>query len=330
MPFLLHKNLTKRSFTSSLNLTKPIAAALDEHRTRTIKENAATAILEGGVHPAARGNHVTMCITACMQPLLLDCLSPPPDRPSAMSISHRLLLCCGFIPQEKIILHGRTHISQAFLSEEAGCIVGQLENTCEVTVLALDTYAPVTSPLPCQGNETPLLAVVGRLLVVARQAKQSLLVYKLPELSTVGKKAVSLSYKPSCLFTYQTPLDGDCRVVVGTEAGHILVFSASEQASMTQLCSKQVFNLHDAKKSAVKAGVYYKQTLLCGCGRYLIGLHSDTLEQKFIRPVSDKNTDRVVSLAVSQDKVWIMMAISSDVVVCDATTGNRLSTIDCR
>ena len=329
MPFLLCSNSTRDSLTSSLNLSKALAAALDEQRTRSIKENTATAILEHGVHPAERKNQVSTCVTSCMQPLLTGCLSTAPsDRPSAFSISRRLLLCCGFLPQEKILLHGLTHVSQAFLAKEAGCIVAQLENTREVTLLNLDTWAPNTTHLPLDEKETPLLTVTDRLLIVATQIQPTLQVYHLPDLSLVGDK-ISLPYQPSCLFTFLS--GSDQMAAVGTEAGHLLVFLISDNVAATQLCAEQIFDIHDSKKSAINAGVYHHGNILCGCGRYLISVNAKNLDQQFIRPLSDKRSDhRVIGLVISDEKVWASMARSCEVVVCDANTGNKLTVIDCR
>ena len=329
MPSVFRSNSSRESLTSSLNLSKALAAAFDEERTRTIKENAATSVLENCVHPAERRNQVTTCVSSCMQPLLMDCLSTAPnDRPSAFSISSRLLLCCGFLPQEKILLHGHTHFSQAFLAKEAGCIVAQLDNTREITLLNLDSWAPTTTNLPLDEKETPLLTVTDRLLIAATQIKRSFQVYRLPDLSLVGDD-ISLPYPPSCLFTFQS--GSDQIAAVGTEAGHILLFSISDNVTAMQLCAEQIFDIQDSKKSTINAGVYHHGNILCGCGRYLISVNANTLEQQFIRPLSDRRADhRVIGLVISDDKVWATLARSCEVVVCDVATGNRLTVIDCK
>ena len=327
MPFLLQQ---QSSFLHSMNLSKAIATALDEHRPRAVRENAASAILEDGQHPAARGNKVTLCVAACMQPLLQDCLSPVPrDRPSAGGISHRLLLCTGPLPQDKMVLHGHTHISRAHLSREAGCIVAQLNNSRELTTLTLGSWAPKTSFLPLMEQETPLITVTGRLLVVATRMEQTLSVYRLPELSEAEELPARLPFPPSCIFSYQDSANNSM-VVVGAEGGHLTVFCASEQLTLELLRSEQIFYNQDSRKSAITAGVYHQEALLCGCGRYLIGVHTENLEQKYIRMLSKRQTDRVTDVVASKGKVWTMIATSSEVVVCSASSGNILTTIDCK
>ena len=332
MPF---QHPSRETLYSSGNLSKAIATAMDEHRTSGIKENAASVILEDRQHPAARKNHVTLCVNACMQPLLQDCLSSSPsDRPSARSIAHRLLLCLGPVPQDKVILHGHTHISQAHLSLEAGCIVAQLNSTRELTTLSLGSWAPHTSLLPLKEEETPLITVNKRLLVVATHLEQTLRVFLLPELDEAEVVPPRLPSSPSCIFSYENSADLDSTmVVVGTEGGSLTVFCLSEQQPQLRLLSsKRVFAAYeqDPKRSRISACVCHQECLLCMCGRYLIGVDPETLEERFIQALSKRKNDRLTGLVASEGKVWAMIATSSEVVVCTASNGNLITTIDCR
>ena len=68
------------------------------------------------------------------------------------------------------------------------------------------------------------------------------------------------------------------------------------------LCSQQIFEMQDSKKSTINAGVHHQDNILCGCGRYLISVNANTLEQQFIRPLSDKRADhRVIGLVISDE-----------------------------
>ena len=132
------------------------------------------------VHPAERKNQVSTCVTLYATGSLAVSLLLPAT--ALQLYFSRLLLCCGLIPsRENSLLHGLTHVSQAFLAKEAGCIVAQLE------IQRSDSAQPrhLGSKYDTSSSnelETPLLTVTDRLLIVATQIQPSLQVYHLPDL----------------------------------------------------------------------------------------------------------------------------------------------------
>ena len=113
LPGFIHKS-DSYDMNFSLSLGRAITSTMEEQKPRESKSNAATPILESGIHPASRQGCVTMCVAKCMQNLLKDCLwRDPSRRPSAEGVCSHLLLCTGPSTQERIIVQQNFHILDA-------------------------------------------------------------------------------------------------------------------------------------------------------------------------------------------------------------------------
>ncbi len=79
----------------------------------------------------------------------------------------------------------------------------------------------------------------------------------------------------------------------------------------------------------MRCGVYYKRTLWCGCGRYLVGLDAADLLMKHYKPIIKEEVEADV-MAASHDHVWVGFCGQSYLVVCNALKPNDQELLDCQ
>ena len=82
------------------------------------------------------------------------------------------------------------------------------------------------------------------------------------------------------------------------------------------------------KKTAIYCGLFYRRTLWCGCGRYLIGLDPQDYLTKHYKPIIKEDVC-VYKMAASHGCMWVGFKDKSYLVVCDLTKTNSVEKLDC-
>ena len=317
----------------SLSLGQAITSSMEEQRPRDSVSNAAASILKDGVHPASRKGLVTMCVAKCLQALLKDCLwKDPARRPSAEGICSHLLLCTAPSMQERIIIQQNFPIVGAKELPSVNSIVAWGNHGNQLMLVSKDVWNVNTlSPrLPEAFVRTKnVMCVVGCEVYIATCSKsRSLQSFSLLNFSSIEAGKNALPSIPSCIFSTQNGR----QIFVGMEGGRIAMFAAAgndkSPLENPPLIGKTLEH-SDRKKIPVTCGLVVDDTVLCGCGRYLIGLDSKTLQQKFFKPLTNQGTI-VSGMVNSGDTLWVWFSDCGEIIICDTSTGSRRDCIDLR
>ena len=334
-PGLLYKP-DSHTTNLTISLGQAITSSMEEQgpTEASLSSAAASVLRQGCVHPGSRQGLVTMCVAKCLQSLLRDCLwKDPARRPPAEGICSHLLLCTAPSTQERIIIQQNFPVTQAVEVPAIDCILAWGNHGNEVMSITKESWnvkpVPLDLPEPFVRSET-VMCTAGTTLYLASCKARTLRSFDLtfdPANMTDVSKGV-LPSNPCCLFS--SP-DED-RVFVGMEGGRLAMFTAGSNGvsplEATPLVGRTLEH-PDRRKTPVRCGLVVEDTVLCGCGRYLIGLDSRNLQQKFVKPLTEQGT-MVRGIAHAGDDLWVWFADCSEIIICDRVTGNRRDCIDVR
>lgn len=302
-----------------------IANAIEEQRLQGSGRFVSYGLLVNGTHPAARQGHISTCITTCMQVLLESCLSVDPKRrPTAEGVSARLMICVGPSTQEKYILDHNWSVEDAVLLSQEGWVVAW-EPTGRRRVVLIDERTCSTQILTIPEAEVCRhVTITGDELFVTTSTKR-ILSYRLPHLKVCVAATSLLPGLSTCLFTsfYAS------NVVVGLENGRVLLYTAQDgdPALATPPIVAKPFDHPDKKKTHVSCGIVHHERILCGSGRYLVGLSVPGLQQVFYKPLSENGTF-LKGMVGYGSYLWVWFGDYGEIVICDINTGNRLDSIE--
>lgn len=317
----------------SLSLGQAITSSMEEQRPRDQPSPQAASILRNGVHPASRQGLVSMCVAKCLQSLLRDCLwKDPSRRPSAEGICSHLLLCTAPSTQERIIIQQNFPIVGSVKVPGDGSIIAWGNHGDQVMTVSKDVWnvSKVCLQLP-EGfvRSRNVMCVTSTSLFIVSCKSRQLFSFSVTDLmnKTAAAPKNVLPSNPCCLFS--SP-DED-RLYVGMEGGRVAVFTSIDGKSPLETLPiiGRTLEHPDRKKTPIRCGVVVNDSVLCGCGRYLIGLDHKNLQQRFFKPLTDQGTmiDGIVS---SETSLWVWFTDCGEVIVCDARTGNRTDSINIR
>ena len=316
----------------SLSLGQAITSSMEEQRPHDPVSNTVTSILKDGIHPASRQGLVTMCVAKCLQSLLRDCLwREPSRRPSAEGICSHLLVCTAPSTQERIIIQQNFPIVGSVEVPSVNSIVAWGNHGHQLLLISKEVWNVKTLKfnIPDAIIRTKnVICLAGCSVYIASCKNRSLQSFSLFNFSSIEAPKNALPSNPCCIFSSQ---DGS-QVFVGMEGGRIAMFTASAEGQSPLQSSPLVgrtLDHPDRKKTPVRCGIVVNDVVLCGCGRYLIGLDRQNLQQKFYKPLTDQGT-MISGIANSGDTLWVWFSDCGEIIVCDTLTGNRLDSIDIR
>lgn len=313
-------------------LSVGLAEALKENKIPSSIPSHSQRFLEGGRHPAARGDVITSCHSVCMQQLMEDCLvMNPADRPSAQGVCSRLLVCPGGLPQANFFI--TTPVTQAVYSESANVVLAARESSERVLLLTPGTWQMQQVAIPYDGEKTCCMMIAGSEVFFASEETHLVFSFCLPSLTSGHISPLPLPSKPLCIFPQPATDSSGTRIIVGMNSGRIAVFVPPSDGRThlleTNPIITQVVNHPDADKTAITCGVYHENTIWCGCGRYIIGLDSKEYLLKHYKPVLKELTS-VAHVEGSYHHLWISFQEWSEVVLFDCFTAHCKKTINCQ
>lgn len=288
-------------------------------------QTVAQGLLENGIHPAARQGHISMCISTCMQVLLEACLEiDPKRRPSAEGVSGRLMICVGPSTQEKYVLDQNWSVQNAvLLPNRGGVIAWERDGNKRIVLVDESTYSTLLISLPTTETCRHITVTTDKLFVTTSAKRVHS--YTLPHFKEFTSTKNPLPALSSCLFT---SCDAE-NVIVGMDGGRVAHFTSQDKKQILAVPPIVVkpFDHPDKRKTQVTCGVIHEGTILCGSGRYLVGLGLSRLQQEFFKPLSDNGT-QFKGMVNHGSYLWVWFADYGEVVVCDVKTGNRLDSIE--
>ena len=329
VPGLLYKTDSQTTNTS-LSLGQAITSSMEEQRPRDPVSDTSLSILEDGVHPASRRGFVSMCVAKCLQTLLKDCLwKDPSRRPSAEGVCSHLLLCTAPSTQERIIIQQNFPVVGAVEIPSMDSIAAWGSNGGQFLTVSKGVWSVKTLSLPLQefftqGNN--VICVVDSMVYIASCSTRRIQSVDIQGMSNQLAPKNALPSNPCSVFASQ---DGK-QVFVGLEGGRIARFTSHGVMFEDAPLIGKAMDHPDRKKTPIRCGLVHEGVVICGCGRYLIGLESSNFQQKFYKPLTNQGTMINGIIRVSNNTLWVWFSDSTEIVICDISTGNRLDSIDVR
>lgn len=316
----------------SLSLGQAITSSMEEQRPRDQPSVTAASILKDGVHPASRQGLVSMCVAKCLQSLLRDCLwKDPSRRPSAEGICSHLLLCTAPSTQERIIIQQNFPITGAVEVPGIGNVIAWGNHGDQLMAVSKDVWSVSKVDLELPDGfirSKNLMCITSTSLFIVSCKSRQLLSFTLTDFSRMASAPKNcLPSNPCCLFTSS---NGD-RLYVGMEGGRVAVFTSIDGKSPleTPPIVGRTLDHPDRKKTPIRCGTVVEDIIMCGCGRYLIGLDHKNLQQRFFKPLTEQGT-MIDGIMSSGDNLWVWFSDCGEVIICDSKTGNRTDSINIR
>ena len=308
-----------------------IATAIEQDRPIDNKGTLASNVLQDGVHPAARGDHISMCISTCMQSLMEDCLAGDPERrPTSEGIVSRLLVCAGPTTQEKYILHhDGFHISRTALMS-SGDIVGweNNETNSRIMLLAAGTFASRLLAPPI--NDCIRQLVVCKDMIFFTTANKRVCCASLPDYTGLIIAKGNLPAPPTGIL-----ISEDAKLlIVFMETSKVALYSDMSSNEGCNILNNapvvcKPFDYPDKKRWAVTCGVINDDVIMCNGGRYLVKLscHHSKLQQVFYKSVSEGGAI-LDGMTLDGKYLWVWFRDCGEVAICNAKSGDKIDTIE--
>ena len=310
-------------------LSQALAKSVEDNRPQSPNPSLQHILARDGKHPAARRNMDSSCHSVCMQPLMQDCLAQNPfRRPSARGICSRLFVCPGGLRQVRFFI--TSPVTWAAYSATANHVVAMQEGSDEVLLVIPGAWLYRTKALPYHGQKITCAALVGKEVFMGSSETNLVFSMKLPALTSGHISPVLLPGSPLCIIPQETAHGS--KVIVGMSAARIAIFSPPGQGRHlleTHPFITQVLESTDPEKTAISCGVYYKNMVWCGCGKYLVGLDSREYMMKHYKPLLREAT-RITHIVSALGQLWVSFFGRPELVSVNAQTAHNVEPIDCQ
>ena len=315
-----------QALSESYSPTSSSEGANSQHRNSSQHQNSFPPVTTAPSpsHPAARSETITACHSTCMQQLLEACLSlSPSDRPSAQSVVSHLLVCPGSLTQANFFIN--TRVRTACYCPVKDVVIAMRGSSQSVFLLSPQTWAVNTANLPYMGEAFSCMACVDGELFMSSSGSRLIFSMRLPALASGHISHQPLPSRVLCLFAQ--PAKGGARLVVGLEQASIAVFTPSPSRHMLEE-HPYISTLVSSpdSMSGVQCGAICQGRLWFGCGHTLLSVDRDAYCLLQSRRMSGV-IDHVVA---SRGNLWMNFVGGSEVLVCNGTNGNVITSISCR
>lgn len=310
-------------------LSQALAKSMEENRPQSPDPTLQQVVAQSGKHPAARRSVDSSCHSVCMQPLMQDCLAQNPVyRPSARGICGRLLVCPGGLRQIRFFIS--SPVTWAAYSATDNHIIGMQEGADDALLIVPGAWLFRHKTLPYHGQRITCSAMVEEEVFMGSAETNLIFSVKLPALTSGHISPILLPGSPLCIIPQETAHGS--KVIVGMSAARIAVFSPPGQGRHlleTHPFITQVIRNTEPEKTAISCGVYYKNIVWCGCGRYLVGLDSKEYLMKHYKPLI-KEATCISHMVCALGQLWVSFDGRPELVSANAQTAQSTEAIDCQ